>query len=115
MHTDMEQTLADLEARQRTVALEALQHVYAHLPWGLTFQLADGRWARLVKFVEPRERAAEDLGEFAETEVGRHRLSNQPECGFDLKIGATREDVEGDRATSHLEFMVSNTGWGGAP
>lgn len=76
-----------IKARITASSLEAITDVFHRMPWGAEITLSNGTTCKLKPFVEPR---LNDEG--------------RAEFGFDLA-----------GATWHLEFMVTQTGWGGAP
>lgn len=74
--------------QQTRYALEALQRVFARMPWGETFTFSDGRKGRLRPFVEPRWTHHKGTVDLAE-------------AGFDVVF------ADG----GHLEFWVTQSGW----
>jgi len=100
---DLGPEFAEIKDRQCRVSFEALQHVFAIMPFGTVFLLTDGRWAKLKKFVSPRMK--EDDG------------VERPEFGFDILIYPTKELAEDCDAcsSSHIEYFARQTGWGGMP
>lgn len=79
----------ELARPQTRYALEALQHVFARMPWGEVIEFTDGRRGRIEPFVEPRWRK----GALGSTQL--------VEGGFDVKF------LDG----GHLEFWVTQSGW----
>lgn len=78
-----------LGERQTTYALEALQNVFARMPWGTVFEFSDGRRGRIEPFVEPRWTRDGDGS------------TDLVEGGFDVKF------LDG----GHVEFWVTQSGW----
>jgi len=91
MSEEMDDLYEQVTARVTSVALEALQDVYARLPYDTDIPLSNGLTARIEKFVDPEIRERDD---------GEER----PQCAFDVKFPG-----------GHLEFTIELTGWGGAP
>lgn len=69
---------------------EALRHLFHSIPFGLEFDLSDGRRGRLKKFHEPKERDGELV------------------AGVDVEWW----EVEKPDLVHHVEFMISKGGWG---
>lgn len=86
---EQEASFDALSRPQTRYALEALQQVFARMPWGQVFQFSDGRRGRVVPFYEPRWRK----GATGSTEL--------VEGGFDVQFS------DG----GHLEFQVEQSGW----
>jgi len=80
----MMSALDEAQARTLTVEEEAIREVFARMPWGQKFTLADGSEVAIERFYEPRQG---DGGAW--------------QFGFDVKCEAF-----------HLEFTVERTGWG---
>lgn len=79
---------AKIEKRKTTApAIEVLEHLYQAILAVPEFTLKDGKKARLDPYIKP------EIDE-----------DGNAQCGFDILLD------DG----SHLEFMVSNTGWGRA-
>lgn len=88
--TPKQQTAFDALSRPQTrYALEALQQVFARMPWGQVFEFSDGRRGRVVPFYEPRWRK------------GARGSTELVEGGFDVQFS------DG----GHLEFQVEQSGW----
>ena len=83
--------LRKLAQSQTNYALEALQHVFARMPWGETITFSDGRKGQIHPFVEPRWTRSK-------------KTTDLVEGGFDVKF------LDG----GHLEFFVHQSGWGGS-
>lgn len=81
---DIDDMVAEEKAKRLSSIMEVMNEIYARLPWGQEFTLADGRTAKLVKLVEP-----------ADHEDG-------PRFGFDAVFS------DG----GHIEFYARQTGWG---
>jgi len=66
----------------------SLEEVFKRMPWDQVFDLSGGEQAEIKKFVEPRVK------------------NGHLEFGFDVRdtLGAW-----------HIEFFVTQTGWGGKP
>lgn len=79
----------ELARPQTRYALEALQHVFARMPWGKVVEFSDGRRGRIEPFFEPRWRK------------GAEGSTELVEGGFDVKF------LDG----GHLEFLVTQSGW----
>lgn len=75
---------------QARYALQALQHVFARMPWDAVVEFSDGRRGRVTPFYEPRWKK------------GSRGTTELVEGGFDVEF------LDG----GHLEFQVEQSGWG---
>lgn len=85
---DLQDKLDTVRARMDRAAEEAIRELFARFPFGQQVTLFTGKPATLKKFYEPK-------------------LKDGRWCfGIDLQF---------DDGSGHLEYVITQTGWGGAP
>ena len=86
--------VADHKASVNRVSMEVLQDVFHRMPFGAQIQLASGDVAEIKPFFEPVDGSKRQPGD---------HFRDVCHFGFDV-VGPNW----------HLEFVVSQSGWGGA-
>ena len=107
----------DAEAAIReknAIKMEALQHLWRAIPYGLEFELSNGMTGRIKKFVEPRDTRTVAVGPDGrepddpnmDPDTPTKEIQINPEAGVDIQLLKDGEHV------GEIEFMITNTGWG---
>jgi len=89
MNEDMPDVdIEGIKARINSVAEESLREIFHRMPFGQKVELSNGKTATITKFFEPKQN--EGVWQF----------------GVDMKF---------DDGSGHVEFIIKQTGWEGAP
>lgn len=85
---DLETPLETVKGRMERAAEEAIKEIFARFPFGQQVTLFTGKAATLKVFFEPKQ------------------VEGRWQFGVDMQY---------DDGSGHLEYIVKQTGWGGAP